>query len=252
MFRDSSLIKTLSIVIPAYNEESRLPKTLKVLRQFHDENLLLWNLREVLVCNDGSLDGTADFVQQFAKEWPLLKLINLNPNQGKGAAVRRGMTEAQAEWVLIADADMATPWNEMNKFAKLSENFDLIMGSRALPQSEIKVRQHWLRQNMGKTFNRILKSLVHLPYQDTQCGFKLVRNEESFRQKILSQLKVNRFAWDVELILQMQKNKKSILEVAVSWSHQEASHVRIFKDSLEMFFTVIKLRFQLLRSKKQH
>ncbi len=238
-------MKELSIVIPAYNEEGRLPQTLEVLQQLFTAKSLEWSLREVLISNDGSLDGTARFVNELAQKWPLLKLVNLPQNQGKGAAVREGMKEAQGAWILIADADMATPWEEVNKFAMLCENFDLVMGSRALPQSEITVRQHWIRQSMGKTFNKILKSLVSLPYQDTQCGFKLVRNDDGFRKNILSKLSVDRFAWDVELILQMQKNKKRILESPIRWSHQEASHVRMFRDSLEMFFTVVKLRLRL-------
>lgn len=238
-------MKELSIVIPAYNEESRLPNTLEVLQKLCNENSLQWRLHEVLVSNDGSVDQTARFVTDFSKQWPLLRLISLPQNQGKGAAVRLGMREALADWILIADADMATPWEEMNKFSELCVNFDLVMGSRALPQSEITVRQHWLRQNMGKTFNKILKSLVRLPYQDTQCGFKLVRNDASFRENILPKLSVDRFAWDVELILQMQKNKKRILEAPIRWSHQEASRVRMFRDSLEMFFTVLKLRLRL-------
>ncbi|MDG0816311.1 dolichyl-phosphate beta-glucosyltransferase [Bdellovibrio svalbardensis] len=238
-------MKELSVVIPAYNEESRLPQTLEVLRKLCNEQALQWQLREVLVSDDGSLDGTAAFVNNFAKSWPLLKLVNLPQNQGKGAAVRLGMQQAQSEWILIADADMATPWEEMNKFAQICEGFDLVMGSRALAQSEITVRQHWIRQSMGKTFNKILKSLVNLPYQDTQCGFKLVRNDASFRKDILTKLSVDRFAWDVELILQMQKNKKRILESPIRWSHQEASRVRMFRDSLEMFFTVVKLRLRL-------
>lgn len=238
-------MKDLSIVIPAYNEEARLPRTLEVLQHMIANKELQWSVLEVLVVNDGSVDGTSAFVKECAQTFPLLKLIDLPVNQGKGAAVRAGLKAALAEWVLIADADMATPWDEVNKFVFPSETYQLVMGSRGLPQSQITVRQHWIRQSMGKTFNKILKSLVALPFHDTQCGFKLVRKDEAFKKDILPVLHVDRFAWDVELILQMQKHKKSILEVPIRWAHQEASRVRMFRDSLEMFFTVWKLRFRL-------
>ena len=238
-------METLSVVIPAYNEEARLPNTLQTLKEMDGAGLLNFIIEEVLVVDDGSGDNTVGWCEGFAKSWNKLKVVRLPQNRGKGAAVHKGFAEAQGKWVLVADADMATPWDEMNKFVSQLENYDLFMGSRALAESNIIVRQHWLRQNMGKTFNKILKGLVGLPYKDTQCGFKMVRNNEVFRQQILKRLTVDRFAWDVELIIAEQKYKGRILEVPVRWSHQEASRVHIVRDSLEMFFTVLKLRFRM-------
>lgn len=250
---------SISIVIPAYNEEHRLPETLKALRQFTvsaeagraegrrpgaeavQENPL-WNIREVIVVNDGSTDRTVDVVESQQKEWPLLHLHSLSENAGKGAAVHTGFQRASSEWILVADADMATPWGELQKLADLSSEGDLIMGSRALPQSDIVIRQHWIRQSMGKIFNKILKFFIGLPFQDTQCGFKLLRNDAFFRSKVLPLLKVKRFSWDVELILFLMKYQKRILEVPIRWEHKEESHVHIIRDSLEMFFTVLKLK----------
>ena len=238
-------METLSVVIPAYNEEARLPNTLQTLKEMDGAGLLNFIIEEVIVVDDGSGDNTVGWCESFAKSWNKLKVVRLPQNRGKGAAVHEGFAEAQAKWVLVADADMATPWDEMNKFVSQLEDYDLFMGSRALAESNIVVRQHWLRQNMGKTFNKILKGLVGLPYKDTQCGFKMVRNNEVFRQQILKRLTVDRFAWDVELIIAEQKYKGRILEVPVRWSHQEASRVHIVRDSLEMFFTVLKLRFRM-------
>lgn len=238
-------METLSIVIPAYNEEQRLPKTLKTLKEMSDAGVFQFAIEEVIVVDDGSVDGTVAWSENFAKSWKKLKTVSLPQNRGKGAAVRKGFEEAHANWILVADADMATPWDEMNKFKAGEQSEDLFMGSRALAESDIVVRQHWLRQNMGKTFNKILKSLVGLPYKDTQCGFKMVRNDSVFRQQILKKLTVDRFAWDVELILAEQKYKRHIVEIPIRWSHQEASRVHIIRDSLEMFFTVLKLRFRM-------
>lgn len=234
---------TLSIVIPAYNEESRLPATLAGLREFISNHVLPCEVVQVLVIDDGSLDGTAQVVRSAQKEWPLIQLHQLDVNRGKGAAVHRGFVESSAQWVLVADADMATPWEELFRLWDHTPTAQLIMGSRGLRESQIEVRQHILRQSMGKTFNFILRTLTGLPYHDTQCGFKLVLNDSVFRASILPRLRVQRFAWDVELILLVQKAQRTIKEVAIRWQHKEASHVRIIIDSFEMLFTVIKLRF---------
>lgn len=235
---------SISVVIPAYNEEHRLPETLKVLRQFVSLKQAAWSVQEIFVVNDGSTDKTATLIEEMQKEWPLLQLLSFPLNKGKGAAVHLGMQKSSASWILIADADMATPWEELNKFAALSNEIDadLIMGSRALPQSDIVIRQHWIRQSMGKTFNKILKFVIGLPFHDTQCGFKLLKNDSFFRSKILPLLRVERFSWDVELILFLLKYKKRILEVPIRWEHKEESHVHIVRDSFEMLFTVLKLK----------
>lgn len=233
--------QTLTIVIPAYNEEQRLPKTLQALKAFA-ETRQGFSLREVIVVDDGSQDKTIETVRKWSESWPILKCWSLQKNLGKGAAVHAGLAKAQGEWVLIADADMATPWKELQRFAELCKDQDLVMGSRALKESQIVVRQHWLRQNMGRTFNKLLKSLVRLPYHDTQCGFKLIRNDDQFKKQILPQLQVQRFAWDVELLLFMRKHHRRVLETPVEWSHQEASRVRIVRDSFEMLWAVLRLR----------
>lgn len=234
---------SLSIVIPAYNEEGRLPQTLQKLEADILAGLYKYDVKEVIVVNDGSTDRTAQVLAE--NPWVLLKTFHLSRNQGKGAAVHRGLAQAKSSWVLVADADMATPWEEMNKFVAVADNYDLVMGSRALPESRVEVRQHFIRQSMGKTFNRLLRALVGLPYKDTQCGFKLLRNDRDLQERILPRLQVQRFAWDVELILALQRFNKRIVEFPVIWRHQEASHVRIVRDSLEMLFSVLKIRFRL-------
>ncbi|UOF01778.1 dolichyl-phosphate beta-glucosyltransferase [Bdellovibrio reynosensis] len=232
----------ISVVIPAYNEETRLPETLKSLRQFAEKNTGELKFKEVLVVDDGSKDATEHVLLRTEKDWSELKHFSFSVNQGKGAAVHKGLREAASEYVLIADADMATPWEEAFKLINEIHNNDLVMGSRALPESDIIVRQHWLRQNLGKTFNKIIRLFIGLPFKDTQCGFKLLRNDFLFRTTVLPHLKVSRFAWDVELILLMMKHHRTIKEVGVRWRHQEQSHVRILKDSFEMLWTVWKLR----------
>lgn len=235
----------ISVVIPAYNEALRLPETLQALKSLCLTEALPVNVVEVLVVDDGSGDDTRRVVEEISQDWSLLKVLGFSENRGKGAAVKKGLIEARAPWVLVADADMATPWEELRKFQTFMDQADLIMGSRALPQSQIEVRQHWLRQTMGKTFNKILRLFVGLPYKDTQCGFKFVRNDEGFRQKILPHLSVERFAWDVELILYMERFRRKVLEVPIRWQHKDSSRVHIVRDSLEMLFAVRKMRRNL-------
>lgn len=235
----------ISVVIPAYNEALRLPETLQALKSLCLTEALPVNVVEVLVVDDGSGDDTRRVVEEISQDWSLLKVLGFSENRGKGAAVKKGLIEARAPWVLVADADMATPWEELRKFQTFMDQADLIMGSRALPQSQIEVRQHWLRQTMGKTFNKILRLFVGLPYKDTQCGFKFVRNDEGFRQKILPHLSVERFAWDVELILYMERFRRKVREVPIRWQHKDSSRVHIVRDSLEMLFAVRKMRRNL-------
>lgn len=236
----------ISIVIPAFNEEHRLPSTLEVLQGWIQDNAELCFVKEVLVIDDGSADGTCEYLKRKARQWPLIKMVSLSQNQGKGSAVHTGMLKAQGDWILIADADMATPWDEIKELLQFTKTADLIMGSRALVGSHIIKRQHWFRQSLGRTFNHLMRMILGLPFKDTQCGFKLLNNDQVFRERILPFLHVRRFAWDVELIIFFLKQNKSVQEVPVRWEHREQSRVHIIKDSCEMLFTVIKLKIRLL------
>lgn len=238
----------LSVVIPAFNEQSRLPRTLRELQSFIDASAFPVNLSEVIVVDDGSSDATKEIVESLQLEWPLLQLISLKINEGKGAAVRQGIARAKSAWILVADADMSTPWTELPKLLSVINEQYLIMGSRGLPTSQIEIRQHWLRQTMGKIFNWILRKSVRLPFKDTQCGFKLIRNDIFFRLHILPRLQVQRFSWDVELILWLLFYQKGIQEIPVRWSHQDQSRVRKFRDSIEMLVAVWLLKRRLKKT----
>lgn len=233
---------SLSVVIPAYNEEARLPGTLRGLQRYISSPQVCGQILEVIVVNDGSVDNTEAVIRDFQKEWELLKGITLDRNEGKGAAVHVGLKCAASTWVLIADADMSTPWEELSKLVPRCCDHALIMGSRGLPQSQIEIRQHWVRQSMGRTFNRILRSAIGLSFKDTQCGFKLILNDDFFRSAIVPQLEVKRFAWDVEVILFLLKFGKCVREVPIRWQHQEQSRVRLIQDSLEMLVAVLKIK----------
>lgn len=232
---------TVSIIIPAYNEVERLPRTLESLRQLCLSDEAFRDVIEVIVINDGSCDQTLVLLKDWKQKWPLIQVESFSVNKGKGAAIHCGMKVAKAEWLLIADADMATPWEEYLKLRAHAESVDMVMGSRSIEGSQVEVRQHWIRQSMGRVFNKIIRSILGIPYLDTQCGFKLVKNQTFFRSEILPTLQVQRFAWDVELVVRLLEKNGRIKEVPIRWLNHPSSRVHIFKDSLEMLWTVIRL-----------
>jgi dolichyl-phosphate beta-glucosyltransferase len=242
----------LSIVIPAFNEEMRLPHTLETLGALiarsdlrMGPHALVASEVEVIVVDDGSSDRTAQVAKELGRRFPVFKVISFAANRGKGAAVRQGLLEASAPWILFADADMSTPWTELGKLAERQSalSLDIAIASRALPESEVRVHQSFSRERMGKTFNWIIRQLTRLPFPDTQCGFKLFHREKI--AKILPYLQIDRFAWDVELLLLASRRGLKIGDVAVRWDHKEASRVRPIFDSMEMLISVIKMRLRL-------
>ena len=234
----------LSIVIPAFNEELRLPKTLKTLFQLELESALDFELLEVIISDDGSTDGTQQMINSLHLD--RLKFVGYKKNIGKGRAVHFGYQNVspKAQWILMADADMATPWLEMNKLLDVSKNTQagLLFGSRDLSDSKVVVSQSWVREYLGKSFNVFVRLLTGLPFKDTQCGFKLLRRDAF--DKIVNELKIDDFAWDVELILVALKHNIVCQEVPVEWYHVKESRVKLFRHGLKMALTVFILRMQ--------
>ena len=240
-------MSTLSIIIPAYNEEPRLPRTFTLLKQgIRDGVFGELEVKEILVVDDGSKDLTKQVCQNYQSLLlPQIRCIPVFPNQGKGNAIHTGLKSAIGDWILIADADTATPWDQFKKLwlKTNQEQSAIAIGSRDLPDSDVRTKQSWIREHMGKTFNFIVRLITGLPYHDTQCGFKLI-NKKSIAPFINS-LQVKRFAWDVELLMFARKNKLKITEVAVAWEHQDASRVHPIRDAFEMLCSVIKMRIRI-------
>jgi dolichyl-phosphate beta-glucosyltransferase len=239
-------MQSLSIVIPAYNEEARLPRTFHLLQQGIEAGIFAgYELKEILIVDDGSKDGTSAVTHNHVSILPQLKCIAVTPNQGKGNAIHVGMKSAQGDWILIADADTATPWDQFLKLSARTtkDQSSIAIGSRDLPESDVRTQQSWVREHMGKTFNLIVRFITGLPYRDTQCGFKLI--ERNRIQSFIQLLQVKRFAWDVELLMFAKKNKIRISEVPVTWEHQEASRVHPIRDAFEMLCRVIEMRIRI-------
>ena len=222
----------LSIVIPAYNEEQRLGPTLaRILEWGRDRSI------EVVVSDDGSRDRTREVAAAAG-----VRVVGYAKNRGKGSAVRTGMLAADGARVLMCDADLATPIEELDKLgAELDRGADLAIGSRALDRSLIEERQHPMRELMGRTFNGIVRLLVLGGIKDTQCGFKLFTRAAA--QDLFGRATVDGFAFDVE-ILWLARGRFRIAEVPVVWRHVEESKVSPGTDAMRMFADVIKLRLR--------
>ena len=242
-------MKTLSIIIPAYNEARRLPRTFQLLKTALEGGVFqAVELKEILIVDDGSTDQTREVAESGKAILPFIRLVPVNLNQGKGNAIHTGLKEATADWCLIADADSATPWNQFERLIQACApngemKIPISMGSRDLPESDVRTKQSWVREHMGRTFNFIVRVITQLPYRDTQCGFKLIYKKSI--TSLLPKLRVKRFAWDVEFLMFARAQGLSIQEVAVVWEHQDASSVSPIKDSVEMLLRVIEMRIRV-------
>ncbi len=230
---------SISIVIPAYNEEKRLASTLERILSFLARGS--WVSTEILVVDDGSSDGTAEVASRYA---PNVRLL-LNPgNRGKGYSVRHGMLEATGDWILFTDADLSAPIEEMDKlFAAIgsaSPPARVAIGSRALDRSLIGVHQSVFRENAGRVFNLAMRLIAGLPFWDTQCGFKLFEGRAA--KQIFLRQRLERFGFDAEVLFIAKKLKYRVVEVPVHWSHAEGTKVSMFRDSVGMFVDLLRVR----------
>ena len=232
----------LSVVIPAYNEAERLPSTLQRIRAYIDERRLD---AELIVVDDGSSDNTADLAAGAIDG--IGQVIRNSENRGKGAAVRDGFHAANGRWVLMSDADLSTPIEEYEKLSAIARDHDLdiVIGSRGLSDSQVEIRQFWLRQFMGKTFNVMIRGLTDLPFKDTQCGFKLMDRDRL--KPIFDKMVVDRFAFDVEMLFLAHRMGLAIQEVPVVWRNEPNSKVNMVVDPPNMLAEVARVRWRFRR-----
>ena len=229
----------LSVIIPAFNEEARLPATLVEACAWLDTHLP--GDYELLVVDDGSSDGTAGAVRALMTEYPALRLLQQPENRGKGAAVRRGMLEAGGDVRLFMDADHSTHVNEVEKvFDAMDKGAEVVIASRQHPESDIEVHQSWLREHMGKGFNMIMRSIVGLSMDDTQCGFKAFTAEAA--ERIFNETTLDGFSFDVEVLYLAGIHDYAIAEIPVRWVNEPNSKVRMLADPARMFADVIRVR----------
>ena len=215
--------RSISIVVPAYNENSRLPDTLRRMDAYFAAST--WDFHEILIVDDGSTDATFETASAFARENSTLRVLKNPGNRGKGYSVRHGMQEAKGEWRLFSDADLSAPIDELDKLWAAVEQSDVkvAIGSRALDPSLIGIHQPGIRESAGRFFNLVMRVAVGLPIADTQCGFKLFHKDAA--EVIFPRQRLERFGFDVEVLYIAKKHGFRISEIPVRWNHADGSKV---------------------------
>lgn len=226
------LITSISIVIPAFDEEERLPSTLEAVQAYLDRRGFAFS--EILVVDDGSKDGTAEVARRFGRAVRVLQ----NPgNRGKGYSVRHGMLEAKGDWVLFSDADLSAPIEELDKLERTGA--EVAIGSRALDRSLIGVHQTAFREKAGQIFNLVMRVMTGMPFHDTQCGFKLFSGKAA--RDIYSRQLLERFGFDVEVLFIARRQGYRCVEVPVRWNHVAGSKVGMFQ-GVDGFIDLLRVR----------
>ncbi|HEV3334263.1 MAG TPA: dolichyl-phosphate beta-glucosyltransferase [Bryobacteraceae bacterium] len=235
--------RSISIIIPAYNEEKRLPATLEKVRDYLCRRP--WEFSEILVVDDGSRDATCDVARHANVR------VLANPgNRGKGYAVRHGMLEAKGDWALFSDADLSAPIEELDTLwnAAERENASLAIGSRAVDRSLIGVRQPLFRENIGRFFNVLMRAITGLPFHDTQCGFKLFETRAA--REIFRRQRLDGFGFDVEVLYIARHLGYKCLEVPVHWNDVAGTKVSPLL-GLAAFLDPLKVRWGGITGKYQ-
>jgi len=226
----------LSLVIPAYNEEGRLPRTLAEIRRYRETFV---GVLEVIVADDGSEDGTAALVRRSIAEMPYLQLVEL-PHRGKGSAVRAGVLAARQPWVVVCDADLSMPVEQVDRFvAALAGGAQIAVGSREM-QGAQRYGEPARRHLMGRIFNMLVRALVVNGFDDTQCGFKGFSLAAA--HQIFSRQRLNGFSFDVEVLYLARKRGYALREVAIDWHFDADSRVRPGVDALKMTLDLLHIR----------
>lgn len=232
----------LSVIIPAYNEASRLPLTLIDIDKHLDEQEYSY---EIVVVNDGSTDHTAEIVRRFMPLINNLKLIDNEENRGKGSAVRCGMLEAKGMWRLFMDADNSTSIAEFNKMIPyFKSGYDVVIGSRAVKGSRKMPPQPFYKDITGKLGNLIIQLFLLRGIWDSQCGFKCFSEDSA--KRIFSLIKIERWGFDAESLAIAKALGYKIKELPVFWVNDLRTQVK-FKDYLQVLFETVKVRWWLWR-----
>lgn len=228
----------VSIIIPAYNEEKRLPATILKIKKYVSKNRIP---SEIIVVDDGSTDSTAAVAQKQK-----VRLILNGKNRGKGYSIANGIKKARGSVMLFTDADLSTPITFLSGFLKQHKaGADVVVASRDIPGSNVKVPQNALRETGGKIFNLFVRAVTWLPIHDTQCGFKSFTRKAA--KTVFSRQTINGFGFDVEILFIAKKHGLKTVEFPVDWYNSPATKVSFLRDSTRMFMELFKVRMNDLR-----
>ena len=234
-----------SIVIPAFNESARIPATLRAVVACVRERG--WDA-EVIVVNDGSTDGTAEVVHEFARTAPEVRLIENPGNHGKGYSVRNGILQALGEVVMFTDSDLSAPIEEAELlFSAIAAGADIAIGSRWLERGRQTHRQPLYRQFFGRCFNAVTRAVMGLRFADTQCGFKAFTRDAA--QTVFQLQTIEGWGFDPEILFIAVKRGYRVVEVPVSWAHDERTRMSYLKDGMRMLEDIGTIRWNALRGR---
>ncbi len=237
---------TASLVIPAYNESSRIEACVRGVAAWVRSRPggQDW---EVILVDDGSSDDTGERARRLASEEGLdLRVLFHSENRGKGAAIRTGVLASSGHPVLVSDTDLSTPLSEWVKLAEKLPTHPVAIGSRALQQDLVRRKQAAHRVLLGKAGNGVIQLFAIPGIRDSQCGFKLFRGDAA--RELFRQAKVDRFAWDVEILYLARKRGLAIAEVPVLWFNSPESKVRIVRDAVQTLWDVLRIRWMHRKS----
>lgn len=232
----------ISVIIPCFNEKTTIRRNIEKIKEYLEKNFESF---EIIAVNDGSTDGTEEELAKIQNEIPIT-VINNAINKGKGKVVKDGMLKSGGDIVMFLDADLAIPIEELDKFvSEIRNGSDIVIASRFVPGFKVIKRVLWYRKLMEKIF-RIIRTIILNNYQikDTQCGFKVFTREAA--AKIFPRITIERFAFDSEIIFIAGKYKLKIKELPITLQNPIRSHIRIVRDSANMFFDLVKIRINSL------
>lgn len=230
----------LSVIVPAYQEAERITPSLERMLDYLGRQPYSW---ELIVVDDGSQDDTAQVARTLLADCPNCRLLGYRPNRGKGYAVRTGVLDSRGRWVVFLDADLSTPVEEIEAaLAYLRSGWDVVIGSRAHPESEIVVRQPLYRRAATAIFDMVKHLLVGLwQFSDTQCGFKAYRGEVA--RALFGRARVDRFMFDVEILFLAERAGLKVREIPVRWADASGSKVRFLEGVVNMVRDLLRIRW---------
>ena len=228
----------LSIIIPAYNEAERIRGTIETICVFLKKKHIY---SEIILVNDGSTDDTLQIINEYHDSNDIIKVVSYKKNRGKGYAVKKGMLSASGDILLFIDADLSTPIEETDRFLNEIENYDVLIGSRRLKNSNITKRQPFLRVFLGRLLSLFVNSIFSFDIDDTQCGFKMFKKQAAIR--IFHYLKIEKFAFDVEVLYLAKYFDLKVGQLPVTWYNEIDSSVNPIRDGIKMVFDILRIRF---------
>jgi dolichyl-phosphate beta-glucosyltransferase len=232
----------LSVIVPVYNEEQRLANLSKVaafLKKMSSKT-------ELVVVNDGSTDTTLEMIKKLQKQYRF-RIISYSPNRGKGYALRRGMLAAEGEYRLFMDVDLSVPLKTISLFVENLGQEDIIIGTRRLKESQVLTHQPKLRERFGQIFTKLSQWWLDLEHSDFTCGFKCFTAEAT--ERIFSQLHIERWGYDTELLFVAKQAGFTVKEIPVSWKNDERTKVKFPQDIIRSFLDLLEVRYHFRRGR---